>query len=145
MLTLTIFLPTSSILLGEDLEDQVRDISHKLRCPTCQAMSVKESEAGLSLNMKNKVREMLEAGSSEEEILEFFVERYGEWILREPPKKGFNLVLWLAPLILILVIGFIVIRTLLRKTRTQKTPPVTPLTAEEQTKIEKDLNRFQSD
>lgn len=142
---LVLVIPITAMATGEDLDNRVRKISHKLRCPTCQAMSVKESDAGLSLNMKSKIREMLVAGSSEKEILEFFVERYGEWILREPPKKGFNLFLWLAPLVLILLVGFLVIRTLLKKRGLQESSSATPLTSEERKRIEKDLDRFQLD
>jgi cytochrome c-type biogenesis protein CcmH len=144
MLLLTL-IPVSASVAGEARENQIREISHKLRCPTCQAMSVKESEAGLSLNMKSKIREMLEEGASEEEILDFFVERYGEWILREPPKKGFNLFLWLAPLVLILLIGFFVIRSLIRKTKNHSEIPAIPLSSQERAQIEKDLSQFESD
>ena len=74
----------------EALEQRVRTIAHQLRCPTCQSMSVKESEAGLANNMKMKIKEMLQAGKSEKQIINFFVIRYGEWILRSPKKEGVN-------------------------------------------------------
>mgnify|MGYP006286150929 FL=1 len=128
-----------------DLENRVREISHQLRCPTCQAMSVKESDAGLSLNMKNKIREMLKEGKSEDEILAFFVDRYGEWILRSPQKEGFNLILWVTPLALIVIAGAIVIAVLLRKSRQARRDTLQPLSDNERQILEKDLDRFTTD
>lgn len=132
-------------VVNEELENQVREISHKLRCPTCQAQSVKESEAGLSVNMKNKVREMLVQGKSEAEILKFFEERYGEWILRSPKKEGFNLVLWVTPLILIVVVSLIVVRILWNRSGVRKEEQLSPLSAQEKARLEKDLDRFQAE
>ncbi len=131
--------------VNDDLENQVRKIAHQLRCPTCQAMSVKESEAGLSVNMKNKIREMLLEGKSENEITEFFVERYGEWILRSPQKEGFNLILWLAPLVIIVVVGLIVVRILWKRSGRERKDELNPLSAKEKALLEKDLDRFQSE
>ena len=95
--------------------------------------------------MKSRIRELLKEGRSEEEILDFFEERYGEWILREPPKKGFNLFLWLTPLVLIVVIGFLVIRSLAKRSQKPDEESQVPLTSKEKKQIEKDLNRFQPD
>ncbi len=132
-------------VLNEELEKQVRDISHQLRCPTCQAQSVKESEAGLSVNMKNKVRELLVQGKSEDEVLQYFEERYGEWILRSPKKQGFNLVLWVTPLVLIVVVGLIVVRVLWVRSGVRKEESPTPLSTLENERLEKDLDRFQAE
>ena len=143
VLSITLFSPAFS-LSANDLEDQVREISHKLRCPTCQAMSVKESDAGLSVNMKNKVREMLKEGKSEEEILSFFEERYGEWILRSPKKEGFNLLLWLLPGTLLVAASLFLILTLINRNRAKSSNQVDPLSQSEKDQIEKDLKSFQS-
>lgn len=130
---------------SDEIEDRVRSISHQLRCPTCQSMSVKESDAGLSQNMKDKIREMLQEGMSEEEILRFFEDRYGEWILRSPKKQGFNLVLWLAPLVLLIIASLILVRTLLKRSRPAEKKQFTPLSPSEQSRLEKDLDRFETD
>jgi cytochrome c-type biogenesis protein CcmH len=108
-------------------------------------MSVKESDAGLSQNMKDKIREMLQEGMSEEEILRFFEDRYGEWILRSPKKQGFNLVLWLAPLVLLIIASLILVRTLLKRSRPAEKKQFTPLSPSEQSRLEKDLDRFETD
>ncbi|MBU2511476.1 cytochrome c-type biogenesis protein CcmH [bacterium] len=132
-------------LKADDMEDRVREISHKLRCPTCQAMSVKESDAGLSLNMKNKIREMLQEGKSEEEILTFFEERYGEWILRSPKKEGFNLFLWLLPGFLIVIASILLFRSLLKRSRDIEQKKLDPLSENEKKLIDQELNHYQSD
>lgn len=140
-----LLLGAPSSFAAESVDDKVRRISHQLRCPTCQAQSVKESEAGLSLNMKNKVRQLLEEGKSEQEVLDFFVERYGEWILRSPQKKGFNLFLWLTPLVLILLaIGFMV-KYLYNRTPKTASSPAPPLTEKEQAAVDKELEQFKMD
>ena len=82
---------------NEEFEARFRKLSNELRCPTCQGLSVKDSEAGFSNSIKDKIRELMKHKKSDKEIRGYFIERYGEWILRAPPKKGFNLVLWILP------------------------------------------------
>lgn len=85
-----------------ELERQVRDVAKQLRCPVCRALSVYDSPSGMALEMQELIREKLRAGMTPEEVKAYFVERYGEWILLEPPAKGFNWSVWLAPIALIL-------------------------------------------
>jgi cytochrome c-type biogenesis protein CcmH len=132
----------SSVGLAEDLDNQVRKISDQLRCPTCQAQSVKDSEAGLSVNMKMKIREMLKEGKTESEILDFFEERYGEWILRSPKMRGFNLLLWGLPAILILIAVLLLWRSMKSRVHQPEVDQLTPLTDAEKQKIEKDLKEI---
>ncbi len=131
-------------LLGQadELDDQVRKISDRLRCPTCQAQSVKDSEAGLSVNMSLKSREMLKEGKWDREILDFFEERYGEWILRSPKMKGFNLLLWGLPAILILVAVLLLFRSMKARAHQPHVDRLTPLTEEENQKIDNDLKEI---
>lgn len=89
-------------------EEFFREVAMDLRCPTCTGLSVLDSNASFSEQIKQQVREQILAGKNKEEILAFFVERYGPWILREPPKEGFNLFAWLLPIV-ILVFGPILI------------------------------------
>lgn len=91
-------------------EARVRDLSEKLRCPVCQSSSIQESPSSEATEMKAVVRERLAAGESEEEIIAYFVSKYGEWVLLEPPKKGFNLLVYLLPVALLLGGGFFVYR-----------------------------------
>ncbi|MFH2131471.1 MAG: cytochrome c-type biogenesis protein [bacterium] len=127
---------------GADLDNRVREIAHQLRCPTCQAMSVKESDAGISLNMKQRIRELLEEGKSEEEILRFFVDRYGEWILRSPKKEGFSLLLWTMPGLIIVITVLLLFQYLRKKSRMTTIPDTRPLSEDEQRQVEKDLKRL---
>ena len=90
-----------SSMNDEKLEQKVQDIAHELRCPICQGLSVKESMNDISINMKNKIRSLLLEGKSRQEVLVFFEERYGEWVLRTPKKTGLNVSLWLLPLLFI--------------------------------------------
>ncbi len=89
-----------------DLSPEVFRIASELRCPVCQGESAAESNAGVSQEMRRQIAEMLKEGKSEEAIKQYFVERYGEWILYAPPKRGINWLLWLAPAIGLLVLGF---------------------------------------
>ena len=124
-------------------EQRFRNLSDSLRCPTCQGISVKDSEAGFSTSMKLKVRELMKSGLSDEEIRAYFVERYGEWILRAPPKQGFNLLLWGLPGIgLVVVLGVVLLRSK-RWVRKEQGSELAPLSAEEEALIEQDLRRFE--
>tara|TARA_B100000686_G_C16728097_1_gene938975 strand:- start:1072 stop:1455 length:384 start_codon:yes stop_codon:yes gene_type:complete len=88
------------------LTNEARSIALKLQCPVCDGQSIVESQAAVSVQMKQKVQELVDQGKSEQEILNFFEERYGMMVLREPPYSGFGLGAWLIPPI---VIGSIVI------------------------------------
>jgi cytochrome c-type biogenesis protein CcmH/NrfF len=79
-------------------------VAKELRCPTCTGLSVLESDAAFSVQIKDIVREQVEAGKSKEEILKYFTARFGPWILRSPPVSGFNLWAWGVPVGL-LVLG----------------------------------------
>ena len=89
---------------NEELEQEVLDIAYELRCPICQGLSVKESMNDISINMKNKIRTLLLEGNNQQEILDFFEARYGEWVLRTPKKTGLNISLWLLPFSAIIVV-----------------------------------------
>jgi cytochrome c-type biogenesis protein CcmH len=90
-----------SFALGQEvvLEQQVFEIARQLRCPVCVSESVADSSADISVQMRDIIQEQLEAGKTQDEILAFFQERYGDWILLNPPKRGFHLLVWLLPLI----------------------------------------------
>ena len=92
----------------DDNSLEFKDVAGELRCPTCTGLSVLDSDAKFSVQIKDQVKEQMDKGRSKEEILEFFVERYGPWILREPPKEGFNVIAWIIP-IAMLFLGPIII------------------------------------
>jgi len=123
-------------------EVRFKKLSNELRCPTCQGLSVKDSEAGFSTRIKGKIRELMKQGKSDEEIMAYFVERYGEWILRAPPFSGFNMVLWVLPGAAI-VTGLIWVLYRSKKWVEKPTKEMTRLTPEEEQKIKDDLGRFE--
>ena len=88
------------------LEARARAISADLRCPVCQNESIDESNASLARDLRVLLRERLVAGDSDDEVKDFLVARYGEFVLLTPRMDGINLVLWLAaPVLLLLALG----------------------------------------
>jgi cytochrome c-type biogenesis protein CcmH len=106
--------------------DEFRDIGNELRCPTCTGLSVLESDAKFSVQIKDIVKEKVRAGESKEKILQYFTERYGPWILRSPPKTGFNILAWAFPIGLLLLGPPLVWAFVWRKRRTVSTLGVRP-------------------
>lgn len=101
------------ILTDPMLEARARDISKGLRCLVCQNESIDESHASLARDLRILVRERLVEGDSDDQTVEFIVERYGEYVLLQPRASGSTLLLWAAgPLMLLLAsgIGFIYLR-----------------------------------
>ncbi|MBL4621551.1 MAG: cytochrome c-type biogenesis protein CcmH [Immundisolibacteraceae bacterium] len=101
----------SAELIREDAHQrQVLDIAVKLRCAVCQSQSVGESDSELAVEMKAIIGEQLVDGRSEAEIIDYFVQRYGDYILMKPRADGVGSPLWLAPvmvvLLFILVVGW---------------------------------------
>ncbi len=96
------------------MERQTRQLAAELRCPVCQGLSLADSPSELSQDMRNVIREQLEAGRTPEEVKEYFVGRYGEWILMEPRPQGFNLAVYILPVAL-LVGGAVVIAVAMRR------------------------------
>jgi len=77
--------------------NKVYDISNELMCPVCQGQTVAESNSQLALSMKEVIKIKVSKGESKKEILDYFISQYGETILAKPPLKGFSLLLWLSP------------------------------------------------
>jgi cytochrome c-type biogenesis protein CcmH len=84
-----------------DLEAHVREVALQLRCPVCQGLSVGDSPSELANEMRALIREQLQQGKTPAQVLDYFAQRYGEWILLAPPKRGFNLVIWVLPFVLL--------------------------------------------
>jgi cytochrome c-type biogenesis protein CcmH len=96
LLTLGMLLPAGAFG-AEDPYRQAREIAGALHCPVCQNLSVADSPADLAVEMRAVIARKLGQGESREAILAYFVDRYGESVLREPPKQGFHLLVWLVP------------------------------------------------
>lgn len=90
------------ILDDPAMESRARDISKGLRCLICRNESIDESDADLARDLRLLVRERIFEGDSDEDVVAFVVERYGEFVLLSPRREGINLVLWAAAPILLL-------------------------------------------
>lgn len=118
------------ILPDPDLERRARSISADLRCVVCRNESIDESNAELARDMRLMVRERLVAGDTDAQVVDYLVERYGEYILLRPRGDGVNLILWVsAPLMLIAALG--IAGLALRR----RTPPPKPLSPEEEARL----------
>jgi cytochrome c-type biogenesis protein CcmH len=96
-----VWFASTAMSAAPDLEAQVREIAAQLRCPVCQGLSVGDSPSELANEMRTLIREQLQQGKTSAEVLDYFAQRYGEWILLAPPKHGFNLVIWVLPFVLL--------------------------------------------
>ena len=83
------------------LEQRVMYLANELRCLVCQNQTIADSQADLAVDLRNQVREQLKQGKSEEEILAYMVERYGDFVRYRPPMKMQTLVLWVGPFLLL--------------------------------------------
>jgi cytochrome c-type biogenesis protein CcmH/NrfF len=93
---------TASVAPGDTaLERLTRSVAAQLRCPVCQGLSLADSPSELALEMKDVVREQLRAGRTPDDVKAYFVAKYGEWILLEPPRRGVNLLAYLLPAVAI--------------------------------------------
>ncbi|MET3560166.1 cytochrome c-type biogenesis protein CcmH [Bartonella japonica] len=101
---LVIAVEPDEVLKDTVLESRARDIESHLRCPVCQNQSLDDSDAPLARDLRFLIREKLEMGYTNQQVIDFLVERYGEFILLKPPFNQTTWFLWLSPLI-ILIIG----------------------------------------
>jgi cytochrome c-type biogenesis protein CcmH len=103
----------SEVLDDPALESRARDISKGLRCLVCRNENIDESNAELAQDLRVLVRERLVAGDTNEEVVDYVVNRYGEYVLLKPTAQGANLILWIAgPAMLLLAggMGFVYVR-----------------------------------
>ena len=113
LLLLTVALnapPQGTPLSGPALEQRTYEVASLLRCPVCQGMSVADSPSTVALDMKQQVRELLARGYTQEQILAYFEQSYGQFVLLKPK----NRLIWILP-ILILVAGAMVVVTTAKK------------------------------
>jgi cytochrome c-type biogenesis protein CcmH len=83
-------------------EARAQAIARELRCLVCQNQSIAESDAPLARDLRMLVRERIQVGDADEAVRAYIVERYGDWVLLNPPVKGKTLLLWLGPLLVLL-------------------------------------------
>jgi cytochrome c-type biogenesis protein CcmH len=108
---------------NETLDQRVHDVASQLKCPVCQDESVADSPSTISQQMRAVIRQQLQSGKSDQQIIQYFVDRYGEQIVWSPPWQGFTMLAWLVPIVLLLI-GTVLLFTVLRNWRS--TPPTQP-------------------
>ena len=116
------------------MERETLAIAKDLRCAVCQNQPVSESNSDLARDMRAIIREQLEAGKSRDEIVDYFVSRYGNYVLMKPPYDETGALLWLAPVLLLVVMaigGWV----FLRNRKGVELPPVEPLSKEDRARI----------
>lgn len=116
------------------MERETLAIAKDLRCAVCQNQPVSESNSDLARDMRAIIREQLEAGKSRDEIVDYFVSRYGNYVLMKPPYDQAGTLLWLAPVLLLIVMaigGWV----FLRNRKGVELPPVEPLSKEDRARI----------
>lgn len=106
--------PQGQPLSGTQLDVRTKEVASLVRCPVCQGLSVYDSPATMAVNMRHEVRDLLSKGYTEEQILTYFEKSYGEFVLLQPTMRGANWIVWLAPLALLALGGFI-LRGVFRK------------------------------
>jgi cytochrome c-type biogenesis protein CcmH len=113
------------ILPDAKLETRARAISAGLRCLVCQNQSIDDSNAPLARDLRLLVRERLKAGDSDAQVMQFVEDRYGEFVLLRPPFNAHTVLLWLAPLLVLLGAIWAASRALVRRAPQTATAPLT--------------------
>ena len=101
---------------SDEQEALFNKLSNELRCLVCQNQAISDSNADLARDLRDEIYGMLQQGKSEQEIVDFMVARYGDFVLYRPPMKPMTYVLWFGPA-LALVIGFFVVVRIVRRQR----------------------------
>jgi len=136
LLTLTLFLASGQYApqqagsepLAPALEARVQTLGKELRCAVCQGLSVSDSPSSMARAQLDKIRELVSEGKSDQEVRDYFVARYGEWVLLQP-KVAENPLVWVTPVLLLLGGAFVIYRQVRREPGSAApaaSAPVTP-------------------
>jgi len=110
-------------------EKRLQGLSEELRCLVCQNQTIADSNAELAQDLRREIRGMIKAGQSDQQIIDFMVARYGDFVLYRPPLKGITLLLWGGPVALLLF-GLFALQRYLRR-RASRLAEDVPLSADE--------------
>lgn len=103
----------------ETEEQHFKSLIAEIRCLVCQNQSLADSDASLATDLRREIFELMKAGKSDQEIIEFLVARYGDFVLYKPPLKPETYPLWFGPFVLLLAAGAALIITLRRRSRSE--------------------------
>ena len=104
------------------LEERLMVLAGELRCLVCQNQTLAESQAELAVDLRNEIREQMRRGASDQDVIDYLVARYGDFVLYRPPLKATTLLLWSGPAILLLIGIVILTRSLTRRVHTVEAP-----------------------
>jgi cytochrome c-type biogenesis protein CcmH len=110
-----------------ELEKRVMALSEELRCLVCQNQTLADSHAELAIDLKNQVREKLASGMSNQDVINYMVERYGDFVLYKPPVKGTTWLLWFGPFVLLVAGIWVLLSKLARRRGAEENLPDTEL------------------
>jgi cytochrome c-type biogenesis protein CcmH len=99
------------------LDARVQAIANELRCLVCQNQTIAESHAGLAVDLRRQVREMLQRGDSEKQVIDYMTARYGDFVLYRPPVKSSTALLWYGPGVLLVIAALALILMVRRRAR----------------------------
>lgn len=135
------------ILDDPKLEKRARAISAELRCLVCQNESIDDSNAPLARDLRLLVRERIKGGDSDADVMRFVVARYGSYVLLRPPFNSGTLLLWLSPILVLCLAGFLVLRLFRTDaTAAESGPPVfEPLSENEKSRLDDYLKQHDED
>ncbi len=103
------------------LDARTHEVAAQIQCPVCNGESIADANSPQAIAMRNVVREQLAQGRSEQQVVQYFVQQYGDTILESPPKQGFTTLIWTAP-VLMLLAGIGVLISVGREWRVAHTP-----------------------
>ncbi|MGE6107266.1 cytochrome c-type biogenesis protein [Aeromonas sobria] len=119
---------------NEQQEQTFRELTRELRCPKCQNQDIADSNAGLAKDLRDKTYQMVHQGKEKQEVIDYMVARYGNFILYDPPMMASTLILWLGPLGVI-VIGLGVVLARARKVPKARQAAPQELSEEERNRL----------
>jgi cytochrome c-type biogenesis protein CcmH len=106
----------AQMMVQSAADARLKSIADELRCLVCQNQTISDSNASLAVDLRNQIKEQIAAGKSDDEIREYMVTRYGDFVLYRPPFKAITLLLWLGPPAL-LGAGFLLFWAVVRRRR----------------------------
>lgn len=124
-----------------ELEKKVNEISAELRCLVCQNQTIADSHAALAVDLKNQVREMVREGKTRDDVVDYMVARYGDFVRYRPPVKPETYLLWIGPFLL-LAGGIVLLMVNLKRRKAMVVD--TPLSEEEHQKLDSILHAEKS-
>ncbi|SEK80009.1 cytochrome c-type biogenesis protein CcmH [Atopomonas hussainii] len=126
LLSLNVLAAIDTYEFNDEAERQrFRVLTEELRCPKCQNQNIADSNAPIANDLRREIHRMLDEGQSDDEIVDFLVTRYGDFVMYRPPLTGKTLLLWFGPAALLLLALLVVLNIVRRRRQAASAPPVT--------------------